>query len=378
MENKNETEVSTQQYYGNVEATVEEQVVETPVVEEEQSYSLEDLHPEEKVKEVAPVAAPEEEIQPDPTVIDGVRETIGDQSAIEEQVAEVPQQPVQPAPQQIISSIPRPAIPTNAGTVNKQIKVSKPQNNNDVPNAKAFYLIFGIILLVVIVGLPLYSSINNSLNPQTGVSEPIKEEPKEEPKEDENKEQQENPTITEQTPNNEIVFDMSLEFDKGLVSNPKEINQKVGFLPTELTGIIRCDFEKPVVMEGITMLGSTYLHYENYKLVGAITVTKQQYPTETLYNETKDATLIYQNAGDKNDSLDVKIIQDDSTKTVTNIMKYNLEYGNSTYIEELETNILFSSVHGTNIKTAIEKALVTGANSGNAVCSSIVTSDAGL
>ena len=50
----------------------------------------------------------------------------------------------------------------------------------------------------------------------------------------------------------------------------KEINQKVGYLPTDLTGVVRCDLEKPVVNAGITTYGSTYLYYENYKLKSAI------------------------------------------------------------------------------------------------------------
>lgn len=369
MEENKETQVSTEQYYANVEGNS------TPVEPEEQTYSLEDLHPEEpKEEKVAPVAAPEEEVQPDPTVIDGVKETIGDSSAI----AEAQPMMQQPAPQPVVSTIPKPNLPTSAGPVQqapvRQMKVNKPQEANEVPNAKIFYLVFGVILLLVIVGLPLYSSINSALNPSTGVSEPVN-----------NDENQTNPTpeeqpATEQPTNGdgEIVFDMELAFDKGWVTNEKEINQKVGFLPTNLTGVIRCDLERPVVIEGITMYASTYLYYQNYKIVSAITVTKHQYVDQTSYIDNKDATSIYQNAGDTNDSLDVKIIQDDEAFTVTNIMQYNLQYGHSTYVEELETHLMFSSQFGTNIKTAIEQALTTGANSGNAVCGAIVTSDAGV
>lgn len=369
MEENKETQVSTEQYYANVEGNS------TPVEPEEQSYSLEDLHPEEpKEEKVAPVAAPEEEVQPDPTVIDGVKETIGDSSAI------VEAQPMmqQSTPQPVVSTIPKPQLPTSTNVAPqdpvRQTKVNKQQNTNEVPNAKIFYLVFGVILLFVIVGLPLYSSIKNGSNPSTGVSEPVTD--------DENKT---NPTTEEQpvteqptTGENEIVFDMDLAFDKGWVTNEKEINQKVGFLPTNLTGVIRCDLERPVVIEGITMYGSTYLYYQNYKIVSAITVTKHQYVDQTSYIANKDATSIYQNAGDTNDSLDVKIIQDDEALTVTNIMQYNLQYGHSTYVEELDTYLNFSSQFGTNIKTAIEQAIITGANSGNAVCGAIITSDAGV
>ncbi len=376
MENKNETEVSTQQYYGNVETNQEEQVVETPVVEAEQSYSLEDLHPEEEVKETAPVAAPEEEIQPDPTVIEGVKETIGDQSALAEQTMPTPAPQVQPAPQPVVSTIPKPApIPTAAGTSVQQ--PMQPQNKNDVPNAKVFYLIFGIILLFVIVGLPLYSSINSSLNNQKGESEPINNNQSEQ----ENKPIEEQPTPQQPNTNtNEIVFDMSLAFDKGLVSNEKEINQKEGFLPTELTGVIRCDLEKPIVSTDFTKLASTYLYYDNYKLESAITVTKLQYVNPALYLERKDAFLIYKTAGDQYESLDVNIIQDDSNSTVTSIMKFNLRYENSTPVEGLEPNnvLIFSSVYGTNIKVAMEKILNPTDPNSNVVCSAISTSDAGV
>lgn len=375
MEEKKETQVSTEQYYANVEG------ISTPVEPEEQTYSLEDLHPEEPKEEkvVAPVAAPNEEIQPDPTVIDGVKETIGDSSATSEQSIQqssFSQNTLEPKP--VVSTIPKPQIPTTANVVPqapvKPIKVNKPQAQNEVPNAKIFYLIFGAILLLVIVGLPLYSSINSALNPTTGVSEPVTN--------DENKTNptpEEKPTTNQPTTGaNEIVFDMSLGFDKGWVTNEKEINQKTGFLPTNLTGVIRCDLERPVVMEGITMYASTYLYYQNYKIVSAITVTKHQYGDQTSYTANKDATSIYQNAGDTNDSLDVKIIQDDNALTVTNIMQYNLQYGHTTYVEELETHLQFSSQFGTNIKTAIEQALITGANSGNAVCGAILTNDAGV
>ena len=59
-------------------------------------------------------------------------------------------------------------------------------------------------------------------------------------------------------------------------------------------------------------------------------------------------------------------------------MQYNLQYGHSTYVAELDTYLNFSSQFGTNIKTAIEQAIITGANSGNAVCGAILTSDAGV
>ena len=365
MENNNEQQKSTEQLYSNIEGTT----IELPKknVEEEPSYSLEDLHPEEKeeVKEVAPAASSTEEIQPDPTVIDGKKETIGDQSSFNEVQ---PQSVVQPAPQPepVKMSLPvqQPVVPTQAQQPIKQ-KKQEPEE----PSAKLFYAIFIIILLLVVVGLPLYSSLEKYMEENSGTSEPIKEqEPVVETK------PVETPTepTTPQEPA-EIVFDMSLEFDKGFVTNEKEINQKAGYLPTNLNGVIRCDLEKPMVMQGITTYASTYLHYENYELRSAITVTKQVYSDQATYMNTKDATLVYKNAGDKYDTLDVLITQDDESYTVTNIMHYHLMYGHTTYIDDLDTNILFSSQYTTNIKKAIDNAIVTGMNNGNTVCGTLNT-----
>ena len=81
MENNTENQTSTEQYYGAVEST-------TPI-KEETSYSLEDLRPKEEIEEKVspPPVSDTEEIQPDPTVIDGIKAPIGDQSAKEEMLA---------------------------------------------------------------------------------------------------------------------------------------------------------------------------------------------------------------------------------------------------------------------------------------------------
>lgn len=370
MENNNENQVSTEQYYANVEEEkVETPVPETqPVVEEEQSYSLEDLHPEEEVVEtpVAPVAAPSEEVQPDPTVIDGIKAPVMNPSPVMEQ-------PVQSSSfSQNALEPDRSAAPAPVGPHPvTNVKNTAAEAQNTAPNAKVFYAVIAVIILLLAVGIPLYTSINNSLNNSSGKSEPVEKNDKDENKE---KPSTETPTTpTPQTPTTPINFDMSLTFDKGLVENQKEVNQKTGFLPTKVTGIVRCDLEKPVVMEGIRTYGSTYLYYENYRLKSAITVTKQQYPNQELYQNTKDATMLYKTAGDKYDAFDADIIQDDQNYIVTNIMKYNLVYGHSIYIEDINSYIIFSSSYDTNINNAINNVLTTGINSGNSMCSSIIT-----
>lgn len=372
MENNNETQKSTEQLYSNIEGSTIE--LETKV-EEEPSFSLDDLHPEEKeeVKQVAPAASSAEEIQPDPTVIDGKRETIGDQSSINEVQPVQQAQPVQPTtPQQPVKMVvPQPA-PVQQPSIQPAANVKKQVQEIEEPNAKVFYAVFAIILLVVLVGLPIYTSFQNMLETNNNTSEPVEQQ-----------EQQQNQTTdntqtTPETPNEqptpqqpeEIKFNMSLEFDKGFVTNEKEINQKSGYLPTPLNGVIRCDMEAPTQTLDITTYSSTYLHYENYKLRSAITVTKQVYTNPSTYSENKDATLIYKNAGDTNESLDVEIKQDDENLIVTNIMQFNLMYGHETYVEELQTNLMFSSQYNTNIKNAIANVIQ---SSNNIVCGTLNT-----
>lgn len=380
MENNTENQTSTEQYYGAVEST-------TPI-KEETSYSLEDLRPKEEVEEKVspPPVSDTEEIQPDPTVIDGIKAPIGDQSAKEEMLGSQAsfstnrlepssmQQPVTPV-QQMTQQQPmqqvvqRPVVQTQAAPVQKINKVQAPQQNED-SGVKLFYVVIALIMLGVVVGLPLYSYFSKEQDSQ-GTSEKLEEN-----KSSENNPKNENtnnPPEPTKRPGS-ITFDMTLAFDKGLVTNEKEINQKVGYLPTDLTGVVRCDLEKPVVNAGITTYGSTYLYYENYKLKSAISVTKQVYLDQNTYLSTKDSTLIYKNAGDINDSLDVTITQDDQTYTVTNIMQYNLQYGNATYIDELKTSIMFSSHFNTNIKAAIDNLIATSGNS-NTVCSTVNTFD---
>ena len=365
MNQEKETQDTTEQFYSNVDESAVQEII--PNKEVEQAYSLEDLHPEENGENkvvVPPISSPQE-IQPDPTVIDGIKAPIGDMSSqLDSQVQRVPF-----STNVLEPSMQKQAIVHASQTQKIQVqqKVDKAQDNDS--SAKVFYAVIGLILLGIVVGLPVYSSVTKMNSNSSGTSETIDKEPIEGETDD-------NLHIDEplQTPG-KISFDMSLSFDKGLVSNEKEINQKSGFLPTSLTGVIRCDLERPVVTEGITNYASTYLYYENYKLKSAIAVTKQVYGDELSYETNKDATLVYKDAGDKNDSLDVEIQKDDENRIVTNIMQYNLQYGNSTYIEALNTNILFSSHFNTNIKTAIENVIVTGANSGNAVCSALDTSN---
>ena len=363
MENNNETQKSTEQLYSSIEGSSLEL---EKKVDEEPSYSLEDLHPEDKeeIKQVAPAASHAEEIQPDPTVIDGKRETIGDQSAINEMPTINHVEPPKAAPTQVQMKVPAPVQQIPKPQIKKQ-------PTPEEPNPKIFYAILAVILIVVLVGLPLYTVINNSLDSNKGTGEPIEQTPSEPKKE-------ETPSVTQPIPTQpgQINFDMTLSFYKGFVVNEKEINQKVGYLPTNINGVIRCDLEKPMVMGGITTYASTYLHYEDYKLRSAITVTKQVYNDEATYMTTKDATDVYKTAGDKYETLDVEITKDDATFTVTNIMHYHLIYGHSTFIDDLNTHIIFSSPYSTNIKTAIEKALTTGMNNGNAVCGTLNTENA--
>ena len=361
MDKEKENQNSTEQFYANVEESAAQHIV--PNQEEEPSYSLEDLHPEEseESKPVAPPVSSSEEVQPDPTVIDGIKAPIIDTSAQNSQ-------PAQRVPFSTNALEPTMAKQTAVHAAPPQVKKVAAQPTNDTPNAKVFYFVFGIILIVVLIGLPLYSSFKDD---SSGTSETVNDHVNktETPKENPN----DNPTPnTPQNPTG-IKFDMTLEFDKGLVQNEKEVKQKTGFLPTNLTGVIRCDMERPVVTEGITNYASTYLYYENYKLKSAITVTKQVYGDPAIYETNKDVTLVYKTAGDNNDSLDVEIVKDDENYTVTNIMQYNLQYGNSTYIEGLDTSLLFSSQFNTNIKTAMDNLLVTGASSGNAICGALDT-----
>lgn len=363
MENNNETQKSTEQLYSNIEGSSLEL---EKKVDEEPSYSLEDLHPEEKeeIKHVVPVASHAEEIQPDPTVIEGKKETIGDQSTINEtpNISHIEPPKATPAPVQMKVPTPVQHIPS---------RPIKQQQIPEEPNPKVFYAIFALILIIVLVGLPLYTVINNSLDSNKGTGEPIDQK-------ETTPVVEEKPPVNPTTPTQpgQIDFDMTLSFDKGFVENEKEINKKVGYLPTNINGVIRCDLEKPMVMGGITTYASTYLHYEDYKLRSAITVTKQVYNDEATYMNTKDATDVYKTAGDKYETLDAEITKDDATFTVTNTMHYHLIYGHSTFIDDLNTNIMFSSPYSTNIKTAIEKALTTGMNNGNTICGTLNTENA--
>ena len=373
MENNNENQKSTEQLYSNIE---ESSITIEQNVEEDTSYSLEDLHPEDVEKVVVPAASHAEEVQPDPTVIDGKRETIGDQSSIME-VQQINQnvQQIQPQPsngvqmvipqQPPVQQVPIQKVPTmQKNTIQKQAP--------EEPNAKVFYVIFAIILLGVFVGLPLYTSIQNSLESKTGTSEPINKT--EEPQPQDN---QQSNQPTPQTPQlNQITFNMELKFDNGFVTNEKEVNQKEGYLPTNLNGVIRCDLENPIIQNGITTYKSTYLHYENFKLRSAITISRQVYADPGTYINTKDATLVYKNAGDKEETLDVEIKQDDTTYTVSNIMQYHLMYGHSTYVEEIDTYLMFPSPYNTNIKAAIDSVIKNAINDGSTVCGTINTDNA--
>ena len=372
MENNKEQQNSTEQYCSNIESSIEEQ-----------SFSLEDLHPEEKkVESYKPIQSSSVEVQPDPTIIDGVKETIGDKytnvSHPKIQTVAFCQNNLEKMP--LMSHTHQ---HTNNNEQQKQPSFTVSENSSEVQNVKIFYLIFGIILLVILVAFPLYSSGENLFSNNSGTSEKISNDDDEKTNnetistipnsEDSELEESQNSQISES-----IEFDMTLSFDKGFVSNEQEIEQEMGFLPTNITGVVRCNLKQAEIISGVTKYASTYLYYENYKLKQAITVTEQIYPDPATYSEAKNATLVYKESADKANTLDVLILQDDSTYTVKNTMKYNLEFGSTTYIESIDTYLKFSSEYDTNIKTAIDNVINKSSNKQNIICSSINTNEAGL
>ena len=82
-----------------------------------------------------------------------------------------------------------------------QQKVDKAQDNDS--SAKVFYAVIGLILLGIVVGLPVYSSVTKMNSNSSGTSETIDKEPiEDEIDNNENENQDEVPEIVEQEQQN--------------------------------------------------------------------------------------------------------------------------------------------------------------------------------
>lgn len=355
MEQNNESQKITEQLYPNIE---ENSLKNVSNISEETTYSIEGLHPELKtqIPEVELPLTNNETLKSNPTIINNQKETTEFQTSNLEQPSQI--QDIQPT----ITSTENTLQPQDVQNPQQPKKTLIEQETPEEPDVKVFYGIFAIILLIVLVGLPLSTTIKNTFDSKTEEKTPKKEEPK-------------SPSQTPPTPSNpnQINFNSDLTFDKGFVTDSNEINKRQGYTPTNVDGIIRCDLENPIVTNEATTYTTTYLHYEDHGLKSAITVTKKIYKDNNAYTINKDETQIYIKATEKQESLDIVLKEDDENFTLTNIMHYHLMYGHSTYIEELNKNITFSSIYTTNIKNAIDDIITKENNNGNIICGTLNT-----
>ncbi len=270
----------------------------------------------------------------------------------------VTQQPMgQPVPQQ---PMPQPVYQPEYTPQTDYMAPSKESNPATI------YIIFGLILLVVIVGPMVFSAVSNMNSPVTPNNNQQTEEKTEEtvpPVEDE-----------EQTPQApEVTFDGSMSFYKELTTNPKELNQTVGYQPTYDRGVIKCGTTKSRNITGATQTEEIYLYYENYQVKKSLNITKTKASNKSTYNQLVESGKYLKSLDEQNKNYTFSSKQNASTRTYEATTFFELAYGNKISIPETKYYMYLPYSLNTPIKSAMNKILQKEGFKGISTCSTVVT-----
>ena len=68
-----------------------------------------------------------------------------------------------------------------------------------------------------------------------------------------------------------------MSFYKEITTNPKELNQTIGYQPAYDRGVVKCATTKSRNITGGTQTEEIYLYYENYQVKKSLNITKTNY-----------------------------------------------------------------------------------------------------
>ena len=334
-------------------------------VQEGKFFSEKPATPQQPVTQTQPITEPPIELTPTAPVEQPI-------FLSSDPVAQNQTQPMNQANQTMFNdqfNVQTPQQPTPAQPVyTPQTDSITPQKES---NPATIYVIFGIILLVVIVGPILLGVLNNTNssvpqnnNQQTGGTQT--EEKTEDPVPPVEEEES-----TPQAP--EVTFDGTMSFYKEITTNPKELNQTIGYQPAYDRGVVKCATTKSRNITGGTQTEEIYLYYENYQVKKSLNITKTKASNKNSYNQLVEAGKYLKNLDEQNKNYTFSSKQNASTRTYEATTFFELAYGNKISIPESNYYMYLPYSLNTPIKSAMNKILQKEGFKGISVCSTVVT-----
>lgn len=240
---------------------------------------------------------------------------------------------------------------------------------------KQIYVAFGVILAVLIIGFPLYSVVDNILNPvpnanvgsgtnsdaekpTTTVTEKEPEEPK-----------------VEVTP---IVFDTTLSFDKGYTSNNDELYQTTAFKPTSTEGVIKCENIQSYKTSTSIEKGVVYVYYKDSRAKKIIMSNTQQYTSASTYKTGLAAYAVLNQEVSANKHVELAVRTSEKDRLIQANLLIDMAYGKTIKIDGSKLNFYVVFSYDAPINDAMNKLLNHQTNKGNMACSTIVSNDASI
>lgn len=240
---------------------------------------------------------------------------------------------------------------------------------------KQIYVAFGVILAIIIIGFPLYSVVDNILNPVPNANVGNGTD---------NESEKPTTTVTEKEPEKPkvesapIIFDTTLSFDKGYTSNDNELYQTIAFKPTATEGVIKCEHIKSYKTSTSTEKGIVYIYYKDSRAKKVIMSNNQQYTSVSTYKQGLAAftALNKEVSGNKNTELTVRTSEKD--RLIQANLLIDMAYGKTIKLDGTNLNFYVVFSYDAPINDAMNKLLNHTTNKGNMACSTIVSNDASV
>lgn len=250
-------------------------------------------------------------------------------------------------------------------------------NNDEVPqNYKLIYALMGLAVFIVVVGFPLYNSLTEKLTSSVNDNS---NETKELNDSTTTVTEKENDTQDAQKPSTPtIIFDTSLDFDKGYTTTSSELYQTTAYNPKSTEGVIKCESIQNYAFTTHVEKTIIYIYYRDSRAKKTISSSTLQYTNANTYKEGVESFVKFkqQLAGNQNADILLRAVEEQRILQVNLLI--DLVYGKALQIDGLNMNYYVAFSYDAPIKDAMNKIINNDLNKGNMVCSTIVTNDVSM
>ena len=191
-------------------------------------------------------------------------------------------------------------------------------------------------------------------------------------------------TVTEKEPEkpkeevNPIIFDTTLNFDKGYTTNNDELYQTTAFKPTSTEGVIKCENIKAYKTSTYLEKGIVYIYYRDSRAKKVIISSNQQYNSSSAYNNGVASYAVLKQQIEANKNTEVLIRTSQKDKLIQANILINMAYGKTLKFDGTNLNYYVVFSYDAPINDAMNKILNNQVNRGNMACSTIVSTDASI